>query len=256
MATKAHFVLQGKGGAGKTFVSWLLAQHRQAQDSLSCCFDIDQQNPMLSSYSSLAAATIDLSAKADASAIDRAKFDTLTRSILDAPREVVIDTGAKEFSSLVGYMANNDIVELLADSGTEVSLHVVVAGSDMLSSCMSSLDLVLGNLGSSPASIYVWLNDHHGDLNFGEDRTFEETNFYQSHKQRLAGLIYLERLPGEFAKKLSELREMCMTFDDALKPPAGDVIMRSRVQRLRQKLFAQLDAILPSYEASSGAANS
>jgi hypothetical protein len=243
MGDTAHFVVQGKGGAGKTFVSWLLAQHRQEKGKLQGTFDIDQQNPMLSAYKALNATQIDLKAKEDSAAIERAKFDTLMRSILTSKGEVVIDTGAKEYASLVGYMESNGIVEILSDAGKEVAVHIVVAGSDMLASCLAGLELVVQCLSKTPAKFYVWLNEHHGDLNFGDNKTFEETNFYKEKKTRLAGIVTLGRQPSEFAKKLVELREARLTFNEGHKSEKFDVIERSRIHRMKQAMFSQLDML-------------
>lgn len=250
MAGTAHFVMQGKGGAGKTFVSWLLTQYIKEHGNLVNGFDIDQQNPMLSSYKALPIKQIDLTAKEDSSAIDRSKFDNLMHAILDTEGDSVIDTGAKEFTALVGYMEANGIIEVVTDAGKEVALHVVVAGSDMLSSCMSGLELVMEHLSSSPASIYVWLNEHHGNLTFGTGKSFQDTQFWVKNKKRISGLITLERQPGEFAKQLAELREAALTFNEGKDSTEYGIIVKSRIHRMKQRMFSQLDLVFNSVPTS------
>ena len=44
MKNTIHFVLQAKGGIGKSFVSTLLAQHLLAETGAVRCFDTDQEN--------------------------------------------------------------------------------------------------------------------------------------------------------------------------------------------------------------------
>jgi len=48
---KLHFVLQGKGGVGKTFVSLLLAQAIAGRGKPVICVDTDPVNASLSSLS-------------------------------------------------------------------------------------------------------------------------------------------------------------------------------------------------------------
>ncbi len=50
---KLHFVLQGKGGVGKTFISLLLAQAIAAKGEPVICVDTDPVNASLSSLSTM-----------------------------------------------------------------------------------------------------------------------------------------------------------------------------------------------------------
>ena len=54
MQNTVHFVLQAKGGIGKSFVSTLLAQHVLNQTGAVHCFDTDQENTTFSRYEALA----------------------------------------------------------------------------------------------------------------------------------------------------------------------------------------------------------
>ena len=46
-----HFILQGKGGVGKSFIASLLAQYlRDRKNGQVVCFDTDPVNPTLSRY--------------------------------------------------------------------------------------------------------------------------------------------------------------------------------------------------------------
>ena len=51
MTRKVHFILQGKGGVGKSFVAALLAQHYQANGrGAVVCVDTDPVNATFSGY--------------------------------------------------------------------------------------------------------------------------------------------------------------------------------------------------------------
>ena len=53
MNNTIHFVLQAKGGIGKSFVSTLLAQHVLAETGAVRCFDTDQENTTFTHYGAL-----------------------------------------------------------------------------------------------------------------------------------------------------------------------------------------------------------
>ena len=53
MQNTIHFILQGKGGCGKSFVASLLAQFFAAQDADLKTFDTDQENNTFSQYAQL-----------------------------------------------------------------------------------------------------------------------------------------------------------------------------------------------------------
>ena len=53
MENTIHFVLQAKGGIGKSFVSTLLAQHLLAETGAVRCFDTDQENTTFTHYEAL-----------------------------------------------------------------------------------------------------------------------------------------------------------------------------------------------------------
>lgn len=57
MENTVHFVLQAKGGIGKSFVSALLAQHVLKHTGAVKCFDTDQENTTFAHYAGLAVCT-------------------------------------------------------------------------------------------------------------------------------------------------------------------------------------------------------
>ena len=53
MQNTIHFVLQAKGGIGKSFVSTLLAQYLLQETGAVRCFDTDQENTTFTHYEAL-----------------------------------------------------------------------------------------------------------------------------------------------------------------------------------------------------------
>src|ERR1700746_3061632 len=60
MENTIHFVLQAKGGIGKSFVSTLLAQYLLNETGAVRCFDTDQENTTFAHYAALSVSHITL----------------------------------------------------------------------------------------------------------------------------------------------------------------------------------------------------
>src|ERR1044071_3474744 len=70
----AHFVLQGKGGVGKSYVSAVLAQYFQERTKALHCLDTDPVNATFTQYKRLAAEHINILRRG---AVHEKRFDEL-----------------------------------------------------------------------------------------------------------------------------------------------------------------------------------
>ena len=57
---EVHFIAQGKGGVGKSFIASILAQYlkERVKDEHIHCYDTDPVNPTFSRYSALSAQVV------------------------------------------------------------------------------------------------------------------------------------------------------------------------------------------------------
>src|SRR4051812_17349060 len=135
MQNTVHFVLQAKGGIGKSFVSTLLAQHVLNETGAVKCFDTDQENTTFAHYGALDVKHV--SVTNESRLIDPRKFDALLETLLTEEGNFVIDTGANTFSNLLAYMVENDVVAMLRDAGKTTYVHTIVGGGDTLNDTAS-----------------------------------------------------------------------------------------------------------------------
>eukprot|EP01034_Spumella_vulgaris_P042336 gene42336-52499_t len=120
MQNTVHFILQGKGGIGKTLVSTILAQWLAAKDETPLrCYDTDQENATFSRYKAMDVKHVPV--MTDARTIDPKRFDALMIDILEEDGNCVIDNGANTFSPLVAYLIENDCFALLQESGRKLA---------------------------------------------------------------------------------------------------------------------------------------
>ena len=107
-----HFVLQGKGGVGKSLVASFLAQYLTDQDRLGGCFDTDPVNGSFQTIPALRVEPVELLAQSN---VNVKGVDRLIEAIVGSQREVVIDNGAASFLPLSTYLIENDIT--ISDGG-------------------------------------------------------------------------------------------------------------------------------------------
>lgn len=121
---EVHFVLQGKGGVGKSFTACLLAQYlRDRADAAVYCFDTDPNNHTLANYAALSPQIIELLDETTQT-IDTSHFDGLMDSLIDTDGYGVVDNGTATFGPLMAYIAENDVADILADEGVRLVLHI------------------------------------------------------------------------------------------------------------------------------------
>ncbi|WNZ53990.1 hypothetical protein QT397_02290 (plasmid) [Microbulbifer sp. MKSA007] len=126
-----NIVLQGKGGAGKSFVSLCLSEFLRHKERKLIAIDTDPVNPTLHSYKAL---NCNLIRMMDNGEIDHRSFDQIIEGILEAEEDLhfVIDTGATTFLPMLKYLDENGVLDLLQDNECEVAIHTVVSGEGQL----------------------------------------------------------------------------------------------------------------------------
>ena len=124
-----HFILQGKGGVGKSLVASALIQNLIQQGIAVQGIDTDPVNATLGGYKEFSAKVFNIM---DGDNINPRKFDEVLEIILNAgPDEhIVIDNGASSFIPLMSYLKENDAVSLIQENGHTVYLHTVVTGAE------------------------------------------------------------------------------------------------------------------------------
>lgn len=237
---RAHFVLQGKGGVGKTFVASALAQWLADAGLLARCFDTDPVNGSFQTIPALGAEPVELLAK---NAINAKGVDGLIEAVVAAEGDVVVDNGAASFLPLSRYLVENDIAGVLAEHGVEMVVHTVVTGGGNGLDTLKGLNALV--LHFAPAArVVVWVNEFFGPARFkGTD--FEHTAVFNENRAALMGMIRLQALdPEMFAPVLAEMLDRKMTFAEAAEPGAFMLMERSRLHRIKAGIWDQIGRVL------------
>jgi hypothetical protein len=158
---KVHFILNSKGGVGKSFIAFLLAQYYRQRQAPVVCFDADATTSTFSSFAALDVTRIELM---QGPRIDERRFDLILEKVLTDDAHAVIDTGTSSYVSLSNYLIENDVHRQIAVMGKQVVVHAIIVGSGRtLLETLSDLDDLATQLPEEVALI-VWLNAHFGAI--------------------------------------------------------------------------------------------
>jgi hypothetical protein len=236
----AHFVLQGKGGVGKSFIAYLAAQYIQDQERLAGCFDIDQENATFAQYGSLDVKKVKV--MDDSRIIDQRQFDGLISEIFEkaSGKDVIVDSGANTFSPLLAYLLENEILALLEESEIQAIVHTVVGGGDLFEDTKNALDSLVNTLPPS-VKLVIWENEHFGPLRKADGKPFEAK---WKEGPTLAGRVLLEKRNHQtFGVDVRNLLASRKTFNEALASPEIPILERQRLKILRDDVYRQLDGV-------------
>lgn len=240
MHNTVHFVLQGKGGIGKTLVSTILAQWMAGKDELPLrCYDTDQENATFSRYKAMNVKHVPV--MTDTRMIDPKRFDALMIAILEEEGNCVIDNGANTFSPLMAYLLENDCFSLLEESSRKVYIHVIVGGGDTLH------DTAMGFIStakSTNAPLVLWENEHFGLLRSASGKVFIESQTYADNARRVVGRVVLaQRNADTFGADIKKMNIARMTADEVRASDKFNVMEKQRIKVVFRDLFEQLDKV-------------
>lgn len=231
-----HFVINGKGGIGKSFISSLSCQYFINKGESVTAIDTDPNNTTLYNMKALKAKflqLIDQDGKFDVRA-----FDKIIELVFEKKTDnYLIDSGATTFIPLVDYLKENDAIEYLKSQEMDVYMHIPIVGGQ------AKDDTILGLVQLVEAfdcKFVVWINEYHGAL-----VDFEKTEQYKVIKDKIRAIITLSSLSKDtFGKDLLELTSKNMTFDEALQDKSFSLMSKQRLRIFRDKAFNQIKTVL------------
>src|SRR5687768_5499025 len=237
---KAHFILQKKGGVGKSVAALMLAQYLRSINEPVEVIDTDPSNATLFSYKALNGQRIRLM---EGNVLNEAKFDLMMNRILEEDSSFVIDCGASSFIPFNSYMIEHKVVDMIADSGKQVVAHTVIVGESNLDDTLTSFAELAEQM-PEEVQIVVWLNEFFGKVE-AHGRTFEEMNVYLDNQHRVHGIVHLpKRNPATFGADIEKMLTARLTFDEVRQSPDFFVMNKSRIYRVQQDIYHQLKDVI------------
>lgn len=234
----AHFIMQGKGGVGKSFVSTILAQYLISKNKTPVkCIDTDPVNQTFLSYKALNAEHINIM---DGSKVNERKFDKLIEKIISEEGTFVIDSGASTFIPLSNYIIENNSIQLLDEYGVDVFIHTIVTGGQSLVDTVSGLHALSKQ--TETKNICVWLNEFFGKIE-RDGKKFKEMKVYEENKTKIKGIFSLrKRTEDTFGQDIEELVSKKLTFNE-MRTAGFEIAVQQRIKVVQRDIYEQLDTV-------------
>jgi hypothetical protein len=241
-ARKLHFVLQGKGGVGKTMAALLLSQVIAETGEPVMCIDTDPVNASFSSLSSLPSDRISIFNR---NKVDTQALDVFTERLLTEDAHFVIDNGASSFVPVSHYLLENDVSAMLVEEGRLPVVHVMVTGGPSMLDTMKGLSSILEDFPST-VRIVVWLNEFFGPVMNANGKGFEDLPIYTQHRDRIFAIVTLPQFSEEATSDLRDMITKRMTFGQALQKDNTSILrmQKSRLFKIRQHLWPQIGQVI------------
>lgn len=234
---RVDFILQGKGGVGKSLIASLLAQYYGRNGTSPRCIDTDPVNATFAGYRAFDVEALNIMEGDD---INSRAFDQLIERIMeDAGPQMVVDNGASTFVPLCSYLLQNDVVGLLTEAGHSVRFHTVITGGQALPDTIQGFSSLCQNIGGVP--IVVWVNEYFGPP-VHNGKTFEESNVFAKYKDRVHALVTIPAVkPETFGHDMQKMLKRHDTFSAADISSDYGIMERQRLRMMQRKLFGAMD---------------
>lgn len=255
-----NFMLQSKGGVGKSYVCSLLAQHKKGSGVDYLLFDADPESKTLMEYPGLDATALTMKREHEAFGgdYDVTALDALYDELLGLPKggSAIVDPGATGFQPLVAWLDATGFVEEAVERGHQVNLHSVVNSKSVFESATNLVDLCEAFAQPSEDAdddlqwdknvrIICWLNPYPiEDFRF-EGVELEETPVFReriepflAHVLRLPVARAGGGVPGSIDRCQAERLTFAEGFDESSKMNGAD---RKRLYTYWRKVCKILD---------------
>ena len=238
MAT-IHFILQGKGGVGKSLVSYLLMQYFMDKGQNVIAVDTDPVNASFTSYKRFEVHRIEL--LDEYQNFNSIKFDELVELILNNPdKNFVIDNGATSFLPLSAYLNENSVIELLKSKGFKVIIHTIITGGSANKDTLQGFYMLGLNMNTK---IAVWLNEYFGKVETidmqNNSKSFEETKAYKEYSDKVLGIFNIKKMSPLFEQDFRAILERHLTFSEALESEDFSFMSKNRISILKEKIYTE-----------------
>ena len=239
---KLHFVLQGKGGVGKTVVALLLSQCIAETGEPVVCVDADPVNASFASLSPMNPERVSIFA---GKKVDTRSLDLFTEKLFTDDAHFVVDNGASGFVPVSRYLIENDVAAMMVEAGRQPVVHTIITGGPNMLDTMKGLDSIVADFPPS-VRIVVWLNEFFGSIVNANGRPFEELPAYTENRERIFALVPLAAPSEEATHDLRDMFSRRLSFSQALAPENTAIlrIQKARLFRFKQAIWPYIERVI------------
>lgn len=244
-----HFVMQSKGGVGKSFCALMLAQYLLSKGQNIKIADIDPSNQSLIAYRKLGATFVSLLNNDDN--VEVGSFDNVCDFIDQTPEDstIVIDSGSSTFVQCFLFLSRQDITEMWKELGYHLIIHAPIACAEMRDDCIKTLSQMIDNINNT--DFVIWINNYPQNVLSSNEQI---ENLFKEIKNRevIKAVVNIPRQePSTFGKTLRAVLDKHYLFsqfeEKDNKLELFDRPLTSldywRVKKLKQNFFEEISNI-------------
>lgn len=237
-----HFVMQSKGGVGKSVVASMLSQYllETLNEQEVHTIDLDPNNKTLSSYKALKTEQINI-IKDDENTIDQSKFDGFLQKFLIGNKTYVVDTGSGEYLELNNYLSLMSITDLISQFDKTMCIHVPVVYGQAESDtkwCLAKLAQTYPD-----AKIIIWENEFFTKAT-SDIKKLDAFNVFDN----IIGVVSMPKLNTDtFEKDFKDMIRAGRTFNEVQGGVEFGLFSKTRLKRIKENLYSNLDDVFDSY---------
>lgn len=238
MENTVHFVLQGKGGVGKSLVSSMLAQYFINKGFSPVCADTD---PVNSSFHQIKGLRVSLVPIAENGVIIQRLFDDLFESIINSQQPFVIDNGASTFLPIIKYLKDNNALNILDESNKKTYIHTIITAGQAKNDTINGLEYLLNIIEQSQAKIVLWQNEFWGTPTI-DGQSLNHSSLILNNLNKIDGIVkIIERNNDAFTTDLRRMSEDHLTLEEVKSNEAFRLFSKSRIFKVFNDVFGELD---------------
>lgn len=243
MKNSINFILQGKGGVGKSFTTAILAQYFIDEKNMDNIV-VGDTDPVNTTTVKVKRLNADLIQITENSKVIQSKFDPMFESMLtNSQNTFVIDNGASTFLPLIQYFNDNCVMDMFEDVEQDVYIHTIIVGGQALADTLQGFEELKQLVKGSKVKLIVWINEFQG-IPALENTQLIKTKFIEKNKDVIAGLVVIQdRKSDAFTTDIKELTEKSLTLKEALESEYFGLMAKSRLKRVFNDIYKQLDNI-------------
>ncbi|EHD7213976.1 conjugal transfer protein TraL [Escherichia coli] len=243
MKNSINFVLQGKGGVGKSFVTSMLSQFFIDNKGMKNVVIADT-DPVNTTTAKIKRLNADIIKIVENNNIVQSKFDGMFESIIEGGNfTFVIDNGASTFLPLLQYFDDNCVMDMFNEIEQDVYIHTVIVGGQAQADTIEGFESIVKLVKGTKVKIIVWINEFQG-IPALSGKHIADTNFFQKNEDVLSGAVVIkDRKSDAYDSDVNKLTGASMTLVEALASDDFGLMAKSRLKRVFNDVYTQLDTI-------------
>jgi len=226
------FTMQGKGGIGNTYVSYLLAQYLAENKEKPLCIDTDQVTHSLASYKALNVKVVDLF---ENNRIKARKFDKIIDLIMESETDCIIDVGSSNFTETTAYLLENEIFKYLHENDLQTYINMSLVGGKETDDTLKVMAYVFQHYSEYTKS-FIWVNPHFAPIDLG-GKTITNVGVYKNNIETIQGVIHLPEKSETEEEDILELTKSNLTFDEYINNSSVGRMPAQRAKNIKRKTW-------------------